>query len=105
MSLLSISVSKDLLLSYFFKIEVLLIVGLLACLIFIWRNNHLGANKYLMYIISASFIFIAIYLGILGGILADELNLGGSIALELVVIILGIFTIFYTLWSSANEKK
>ena len=105
MSLLSISMSEDLLLSYFFKIEVLLIVGLLACLVFIWRNKHLGANKYLLYTISTIFIFIAIYLGLLGGILADEINLGGSIALELVVITLGIFTIFFTLWSSANEKK
>jgi hypothetical protein len=105
MSLLSFTVALADLQGYLTKIDGLLIIGLLSCIVFIWRSKKLGAAQYLLYIISAISIGIAGYTGMLGGILADELNLGGSIVLELVVIALGILTIFYTLWSSANEKK
>ncbi|MBO0587833.1 hypothetical protein [Sporosarcina sp. E16_8] len=105
MSLLSFTMSFADLQSYLTKIDRLLIIGLLSCIVFIWNSKKLGAAQYLLYIISPMSIGIAGYTGMLGGILADELNGGGSIVLELVVISLGVLTIFYTLWSSANEQK
>jgi hypothetical protein len=105
MPLLSSTTSLADLQSYLTKIDGLLIIGLLSCIVFIWSSKELGVAQYLLYIISAMSIGIAGYTGILDGILADELNGSGSIVLELVVIFLGITTIFYTLWSSANEKK
>ena len=57
-----------------------------------------------MYIISIVFIFVASF-GMFGGTLADELNLGGNVLHELTVIVLGIITIFFTLWKLANDKN
>ncbi|AMQ04847.1 MULTISPECIES: hypothetical protein [Sporosarcina] len=105
MSFLTITMSLADLQSYLNKIDELLIIGLLSSIVFIWRSKKLGIAQYLLYIISVMSIGVAGYTGILGGILADELNLGGTIVRELIVISLGIFTIFYTLEKSANDTN
>ena len=81
MSLLSFTTTLANLQSYLTKIDGLLIIGLLSCIVYIWSSKKLGAAQYLLYIISVISIGIAGYTGILGGILADELNGGGSIVL------------------------
>jgi hypothetical protein len=45
--------------SYLNKIDGLLIIGLLSCIVFIWSSKKLGAAQYLLYIISAMSIGIA----------------------------------------------
>lgn len=105
MSVVSMTISTAELNSYFTKIAVLLCTGLIACLIFIWRNKANRANSFLVYTISIVCIFVAFYLGMLGGTLADELNLSGNILPELSVIILSIITIFFTHWKSAKDKR
>ena len=101
MSLVSMTITTVELASYFTKIAMFLCIGLLACIIFVWRNK---AISFFVYTISFVFIFVASYLGMLGGTLADELNLGGNVLPELTVIVLGIITIFFTLWKSAKDK-
>ncbi len=91
--------------SYLTKIDGLLIIGLLSCIVFIWRSKKLGEAQYLLYVISVMSIGITFYTGLLTGILADELNLGGTIISELITISLGIFTILYTVWKSASDKN
>jgi uncharacterized membrane protein len=104
MDLLTMTITTAELTSYFTKIALFLCIGLLACIILIWRNNASKAISFFVYTISFVFIFVASYLGMLGGTLADELNVGGNLLPELTVIVLGIITIFFTLWKSAKDK-
>lgn len=104
MSYLSLTITTAELNGYFTKIAILLSIGLLACIVFIWRAQASRLNSYLVYILSVICIFIAFYLGLLSGTLADELNLGGSILPGLSVIALSIFTICFTFWRSASKK-
>ena len=104
MYLVSMTITTVELASYFTKIAMFLCIGLLACILFVWRNTANKAISFFVYTISFVFIFVASYLGMLGGTLADELNLGGNVLPELTVIVLGIITIFFTLWKSAKDK-
>lgn len=90
---------------YITNISGLLSIGLLACMVFIWRSKQLGITQYLLYTLSVICIAISFNTGLLSGTLADELNLGGNILPELSVIILSILTILYTMWKSADDKK
>lgn len=107
MSLVSMTITTVELASYFTKIAMFLCIGLLACIIFVWRNKANKAISFFVYTISFVFIFVASYLGMLGGTLADELNLGGNVLPELTVIVLGIITIFspFGNWQKTKQHE
>lgn len=105
MSVVPMTITTAELNSYFTKIALLLCIILLTCIVFIWRTKANRANSYFVYTISVVCIFVAFYLGMLGGTLADELNVSGNILPELSVIMLSIIIIFFTLWKSAKDRQ